>query len=79
MLSFIENFIYRYFVVEGYDIVDTLTYGIVLGLCTFAIIPLLKRIGLRIDNRLIVTIIPFIIYGSTQESSWTANWEHTVT
>lgn len=66
VFSQIYGFLYRYFVIPGYNIVNTPVYGITLGLAVFIlIIPLIRRLGLKIDRKFISGIIPFIIYGST--------------
>lgn len=64
--EFLRDFLYRYFVVPGYDWVDTPTYGLILGLLVlFGVIPLIKRLGVRIDYRFFVAVSPFIVLGAT--------------
>ena len=62
----LRDFLYKYFVVPGYDWIDTPTYGIVLGvLVLFAVIPLLRRLGLKLDNQFFIAVSPFIVFGAT--------------
>jgi len=62
----LRDFLYKYFVLPGYDWVDTPTYGIVLGvLVLFAVIPMLKRMGVRLDRRFFIAVSPFIAFGAT--------------
>jgi uncharacterized membrane protein len=64
--GFLGDFVHRYFIVPGYDWVDTPTYGLALGLLViFAVIPFLKRIGLRIDRVFFIGVGPFLFFGAT--------------
>ncbi|MFH1125727.1 MAG: DUF63 family protein [Candidatus Altiarchaeota archaeon] len=65
-LDYLWGFIYRYFIVPGYDWVDTTTYGLVLGLLViFALIPVLKRLKIRLDYRFFIGVTPFMVFGAT--------------
>ena len=44
---------------------NTLTWAILLGICIFGIIKLLKALDIRIDARFIFSLIPYIFVGST--------------
>jgi uncharacterized membrane protein len=62
----LKGFLHKYFVVPGYDWVDTTTYGIVLGiLVLFAVIPMLKKLGVRLDKWFFIAVSPFIVLGAT--------------
>jgi uncharacterized membrane protein len=66
----IGSFIARYFIDpivynEGYNVVNTLTYAIILGISLFAILKLMELLKLRIDERLITATAPFIILGAS--------------
>ncbi|MBC7085720.1 MAG: DUF63 family protein [Methanomethylovorans sp.] len=50
---------------EGYNIVNTFTWAIILGICIFAVVKLLKKLDIRTDNRLIASIVPFVLAGSS--------------
>ncbi|ODS43013.1 MAG: hypothetical protein MSIBF_07145 [Candidatus Altiarchaeales archaeon IMC4] len=65
MIETVWNFIHKYYIVPGYDIVDTLTYGIILGLAVFGIIPLLRKYCVQITKRFLVAVSPFIVFGAT--------------
>lgn len=61
----LAKFIQKYFIEPGYDWVDTPTYGLVLGLCTLGLIKLLKKLGLRLELRLLAALTPYIMFGAT--------------
>ena len=65
MFDLLQDFIIEYYLTPGYNIVNTLTYGIVLGLVVFKLIPRLKPLLGVIDKRFILMLAPFILYGST--------------
>jgi len=50
---------------EGYNIINTLTWAIILGLCIFAVVKLLKKLDIRTDSRFIAAIVPFVLAGSS--------------
>ncbi|WP_321420594.1 DUF63 family protein [uncultured Methanomethylovorans sp.] len=50
---------------EGYNIVNTLTWAIILGLCIFAVVRLLKKLDIQANNRFIAAIVPFVLAGSS--------------
>ena len=63
------NFVYKYYVEPiiydtGYNPVNTITWAIILGFSLFLIYKLLKRIDIPIDDRFVVSLIPYIILGS---------------
>jgi uncharacterized membrane protein len=66
MLELVSDFIVKYYFTGGYNIVNTVTYGLVLGLLTFKIlIPALRPIIGKIDRDFVLMVLPFILYGST--------------
>lgn len=58
---FINPIIYN----EGYNIVNTLTYAIILGISLFAILKLMAILKVRIDERLIFATSPYILLGAS--------------
>ncbi len=50
---------------SGYNIINTLTWAIVLGICIFGVVKLLRKMDMPIDNRLTAAVIPFILAGSS--------------
>lgn len=73
MNSYIDSisaFINKYYINpilfdEGYNIVNTLTWAIILGICVFGVIKLLKKIDVQIDSDFILAIVPFVLAGSS--------------
>jgi len=65
MLEFISDFIWTWYLSPGYNIVNTLTYGIVLGLIIFRLIPRLKPLLGEVNRSFLFMIFPFILFGST--------------
>lgn len=67
---FWDEFIWKYYlktlVEDGnYNIVDTITYGLILAFAIFGIYKLLKMLSIEIDFKFFVAILPFIILGSS--------------
>jgi uncharacterized membrane protein len=56
---------YRYFWTPGYNVVNTLTYGIILAGCVYLIIAVLRKREFRIDKSFLTATLPFIFFGST--------------
>ena len=71
MLESIKQFIYTYYlpgIINGttpYNIVDTITYAIILGISIFAVLKLLSCLNVDIDRNFILAIVPYILSGST--------------
>lgn len=66
----IGSFIAKYYIDpivynEGYNVVNTLTYSIILGISLFAIIKLMEILKLKIGERIIMATAPFIILGAS--------------
>lgn len=49
----------------GYDIPKTLTYAIMLLISIYIIFKLLKKLKVKVDNKLAIAVLPYIIFGST--------------
>lgn len=49
----------------GYDIPKTLTYAFTLLIAVYLIFKLLKRAKIKVDRRLVIAVLPFILFGST--------------
>ncbi len=69
MLDFIRNFFYKYYVEpillqSGYNIVNTLTYGILLFVIGYGVYWILKKMKIKIDQRFFIGLFPFILLGS---------------
>ena len=66
--SWLERVLHGYYLVDGYNMVNTLTYGILLGASIYGIVYLVRKLGIRFDRRLAVALTPFVFYGgSTRE------------
>ena len=48
----------------GYDVFNTSTYAILLSLATYVIYKGIKKVGIRIDQRLAVAVAPYVVFGS---------------
>jgi len=49
----------------GYNPVNTLTWGILLGIAIFGVLKLLEKLHIEVDQRFIVTALPYVLVGST--------------
>lgn len=49
----------------SYNIVDTITYAIVLGISLFWVLKLLVKLKVQIDARFLISITPYVIAGSS--------------
>ncbi len=50
---------------EGYNVVNTLTYAIILGISLFLILKLMSILKIKIDEKLIAATFPFIVFGAS--------------
>lgn len=50
---------------EGYNLVNTFTWAIVLGICIFGVFKLLEKLEVKITPRFIASILPFVLAGSS--------------
>jgi uncharacterized membrane protein len=48
----------------GYNVVNTLTYAIILGIAAIFVFRILKRLGIKYDNAFFRALIPYMIFGS---------------
>lgn len=48
----------------GYNVVNTLTYAIILGIAAIFVFRILKRLGIKYDNAFFRALIPYMILGS---------------
>ena len=55
-------------VTEGYNIVNTLTYGIVLFFALWGVYRLLQKLGVKISTKFIISLMPFIIFGGVSRT-----------
>ncbi|ODS39536.1 MAG: hypothetical protein A7316_05365 [Candidatus Altiarchaeales archaeon WOR_SM1_86-2] len=74
MLDIIYGFIDKYFIQPGYNPVNTITYGVILGLAIFGVIKMLRKLEIEIDRNFILALVPFIIYGATSRAMVDANF-----
>lgn len=65
MLDKVGGFLNQYFLSPGYNIVNTLTYGLLLGFIVFRLGPRLRGFIGRIDRRLLTMLAPFVVFGAT--------------
>jgi len=66
----LNDFVHRYYIDPivhdtSYNPVDTVTWAIVLGLAVLCLVNLLRRLGIRMDERLVICTLPFILAGSS--------------
>ena len=47
----------------GYNIVNTITYAVVLIISLFILIKILKRLGIKLDSKLWSDLLPFVLLG----------------
>ncbi len=50
---------------SGYNPVNTLTWALILGVCVFGVAKLMDRLNIKVDEKFVVSIIPFILAGSS--------------
>ncbi len=50
---------------SGYNVVNTITWAIILGICIFGVVKLLKKLDVKITDRFVASVIPFILAGSS--------------
>lgn len=50
---------------EGYNVVNTITWAIVLGICIFGVYRLLEKLEVKLNPKFIISIIPFVLAGSS--------------
>ncbi len=72
MLSEIQEFITKHYVDpivtdSGYNIVNTLTWAMVLVICVYILhsLKLFKRLGVTIDRRFVIGVVCYVLFGSS--------------
>lgn len=73
MTSFIDNilqFINNYYLNpiqndSGYNPINTITWALILGACIFGVIKLLNRLNIKVDEKFILSVLPFVLAGSS--------------
>lgn len=64
--EFIQNYYIDPIIFDtGYNPINTITWAIFLGIFLFGVIKLFKRLNISVDDRFILSIIPFILAGSS--------------
>ncbi|HOP09153.1 MAG TPA: DUF63 family protein [Candidatus Methanofastidiosa archaeon] len=69
----ISDFISKYFIDpitqhSGYNIVNTVTYAVIFAIGTYFGIKFFEKIRVKIDKKLILSLIPFMILGGTSRA-----------
>ena len=69
--------IYKYYIYPiiydtSYNLVDTVTWAVILGLAILGLIRLFRRWGLSMDERMVLSTLPYII------ASWTPTANATI-
>ncbi|WP_406657969.1 DUF63 family protein [Methanolobus sp. ZRKC2] len=50
---------------SGYNVVNTITWAIILGICVFGLVKLLRRFDVSIDEKFTWSLIPYILAGAS--------------
>ncbi|NYT20083.1 MAG: DUF63 family protein [Methanosarcinales archaeon] len=50
---------------SGYNPVNTITWALILGICVFAVAKLLDKWNVKVDERFVFSIVPFVLAGSS--------------
>lgn len=50
---------------EGYNIINTITWALLLGICLFGVMKLLYKLKVTLDEKFILSILPFVLAGSS--------------
>lgn len=50
---------------EGYNVVNTFTWAVILGICIFGVFKLLEKLEVKITPRFIASVLPFVLAGSS--------------
>jgi uncharacterized membrane protein len=50
---------------DGYNLVNTFTWAVVLGFCIFGMFRLLEKLEVKITPKFIISILPFVLAGSS--------------
>lgn len=68
--TLVYNWVYKYYAEpiildSGYNPVNTVTWAILLGICVLGLIRIFKRMDLRMDEKLVLYTIPYVLAGSS--------------
>jgi len=70
MQSEIRDIIYKYYIDPiisdaGYNIVNTITWALVLGVCIFGVQKVLRHLNIVIDRRFVIGVVSYVLFGSS--------------
>ena len=70
MQSEIRDIVYKYYIDPflsdaGYNIVNTVTWALVLGVCIFGVQKVLRHLGIVIDRRFVIGVVCYVLFGSS--------------
>ncbi|MEA1985592.1 MAG: DUF63 family protein [Euryarchaeota archaeon] len=73
MAAFVDEilqFINRYYLDpifqdSGYNPVNTITWALILGICVFGVVRLMRKLDVEVDDHFIYSVIPFVLAGSS--------------
>jgi uncharacterized membrane protein len=68
--TWVYNWVYKYYVEpiiydSGYNPVNTVTWAILLGICILGLIRIFKRLDLKMDEKLVLYTLPYVLAGSS--------------
>jgi len=68
-----EEFLSRYFIQpiysgEGYNVYNTIAYGLLLGAGILGLERVISRLGLRVERRFLLALLPFMVFASASRS-----------
>jgi len=68
MIDIIRQFILKYYIDPiiydtGYNPVNTLTFGILLGVILFGVLKLLEKLDIELDRQFILAVVPYVLVG----------------
>ena len=68
--TWVYNWVYKYYVEpiiydSGYNPVNTITWAILLGICILGLIRIFKRLDLKMDEKLVLYTLPYVLAGSS--------------
>jgi len=49
----------------GYNVVNTITWAVVLAICIFPVLSMIRRLGVTIDRRFMIGVISYVLFGSS--------------
>ena len=70
MQSEIQDIVYKYYIDPflndaGYNIVNTITWALVLGVCIFGVQKVLRHLNIVIDRRFVIGVVCYVLFGSS--------------